>query len=65
MALAGCQQSQPGGEDNAQADLKIVEQVQIDQSGAEVPPDNSATPADPAGDGQAQCPRSRSPWPAR
>ncbi|BBY83825.1 branched-chain amino acid ABC transporter substrate-binding protein [Mycolicibacterium pulveris] len=55
LALAGCQQSEPG-EDSGQTDLKIVEQVQIDQNGTEVPPDESAAPADPAGDGQAQCP---------
>ncbi|MGV0800845.1 branched-chain amino acid ABC transporter substrate-binding protein, partial [Mycolicibacterium elephantis] len=33
LALAGCQQSEPG-EDTGQTDLKIVEQVQIDQNGA-------------------------------
>lgn len=57
LGLAGCQQSEPsedGG--NAQTELKIVEQVQIDENGAEVKADESAAPADPAGDGNAQCP---------
>ncbi len=35
---------------------KIVEQVQIDQNGAEVKPEAGTTPADPAGDGKATCP---------
>ncbi|MCV7279369.1 branched-chain amino acid ABC transporter substrate-binding protein [Mycolicibacterium flavescens] len=57
LGIAGCQQSEPsedGG--SAQSDLKIVEQVQIDETGAEVKADESAAPADPAGDGNAQCP---------
>jgi branched-chain amino acid transport system substrate-binding protein len=59
LAIAGCQQqSEPGGGDGGAAatDLKIVEQVQIDQNGAEVPPPEAAAAADPAGDGNAQCP---------
>jgi branched-chain amino acid transport system substrate-binding protein len=53
--LAGCNQSKPE-EGAAQSDLKIVEQVQIDQNGAEVKPEAGATPANPAGDGKANCP---------
>ncbi|CAN5445287.1 branched-chain amino acid ABC transporter substrate-binding protein [soil metagenome] len=53
--LAGCNQSKPE-EGAAQSDLKIVEQVQIDQNGAEVKPDASVAPANPAGDGKANCP---------
>ncbi|KUI12012.1 branched chain amino acid ABC transporter substrate-binding protein [Mycobacterium sp. GA-1285] len=56
LGIAGCQQSEPsegGGE--AQTDLKIVEQIQIDENGAEVKSDEGAAPADPAGDGNAQC----------
>jgi branched-chain amino acid transport system substrate-binding protein len=55
FGLAGCQQSQPE-EETAQTDLKIVEQVQIDANGAEVAPPEAAAAADPAGNGQAQCP---------
>jgi branched-chain amino acid transport system substrate-binding protein len=54
VVLAGCSQSAPGGA--SQTDLKIVQQVQIDQNGAEVKPAAGATPADPAGDGKATCP---------
>jgi branched-chain amino acid transport system substrate-binding protein len=36
-------------------DLKIVEQVQIDNNGAAVTMDASAPPTDPAGDGKATC----------
>jgi branched-chain amino acid transport system substrate-binding protein len=58
MTLAGCQQSQPdnGGGGAAPTDLKIVEQVQIDENGKEVKAAQGAKPADPAGDGKAQCP---------
>ncbi|WP_176562067.1 branched-chain amino acid ABC transporter substrate-binding protein [Mycolicibacterium palauense] len=55
LGIAGCSQSKPS-EDSAQSDLKIVEKVQIDQNGAEVKPEEGATPADPAGDGNATCP---------
>ena len=41
---------------SSQADLKIVEQVQIDENGAEVKAAAGAAPADPAGDGKATCP---------
>jgi len=52
---AGCaEQSHTHGDDHA--DLRIVEQVQIDESGAAVKPDAGAVPADPAGDGKAKCP---------
>ena len=39
----------------APTDLKIVEQVQVDQNGAAVQAESSAAPADPAGDGKATC----------
>ncbi|GFG49057.1 branched chain amino acid ABC transporter substrate-binding protein [Mycolicibacterium agri] len=55
LSMAACQQSQPA-EESAQTDLKIVEQVQIDENGAEVKPEEGAEPADPAGDGKAKCP---------
>ena len=56
LGIAGCQQSEPSEGGAAQTDLKIVEQVQIDESGAEIPPPQEAAAADPAGDGNAQCP---------
>ena len=43
------------GNSAAPTDLKIVEQVQIDQNGAAVPAAASVAPADPAGDGKATC----------
>lgn len=55
VAMAGCNQSTPEEENSAQSDLKIVEQVQVDESGAEVKAAEGATPADPAGDGKATC----------
>ncbi len=55
MGIAGCNQSKPE-EGAASSDLKIVEQVQIDQNGAEVKPEADVKPADPAGDGKANCP---------
>ena len=55
FSMAACQQSQPA-EESSQSDLKIVEQVQIDENGAEVKPEEGAEPADPAGDGNANCP---------
>jgi branched-chain amino acid transport system substrate-binding protein len=55
FGIAGCNQSAP--QDNkSQADLKIVQQVQIDENGAEVKTAEGAAPADPAGDGKATCP---------
>lgn len=56
LGIAGCQQSEPSEGGEAQTDLKIVEQIQIDENGAEVKADEGAAPADPAGDGNAQCP---------
>jgi branched-chain amino acid transport system substrate-binding protein len=57
FGIAGCNQQSPSnGGSSSQADLKIVEQVQIDQNGAEVKADTGTTPADPAGDGKATCP---------
>ena len=56
LGIAGCTQSEPSEGEAAQADLKIVEQVQIGENGAEVKLAAGAAPADPAGNGQAQCP---------
>jgi branched-chain amino acid transport system substrate-binding protein len=57
LGIAGCTQSQePSEGEAAPADLKIVEQVQIDENGAEVKPPEAAAAANPAGDGKAQCP---------
>ncbi len=42
--------------ETSQTNLKIVEQVQIDENGAEVKAAEGAAPADPAGDGKANCP---------
>ncbi|OBG20851.1 branched chain amino acid ABC transporter substrate-binding protein [Mycolicibacterium celeriflavum] len=56
MTLAACQQSQPNEGGTARTDLKIVEQVPIDEKGAEITPPDAAAAADPAGDGKAQCP---------
>ncbi len=55
LGMAGCNQSAPE-ESTSQADLKIVEQVQIDENGTEVKAAEGAAPADPAGDGKATCP---------
>ncbi|MBV8929631.1 MAG: branched-chain amino acid ABC transporter substrate-binding protein [Mycobacteriaceae bacterium] len=55
LTMAGCSQSKPGG-NSAQTNLKIVEQVQIDQNGTEIKSTDNAPPADPAGDGKATCP---------
>jgi branched-chain amino acid transport system substrate-binding protein len=59
MTLAGCQQqAQPNesGGGAAQTNLKIVEQVPIDENGAEIKAPDAAAAANPAGDGKAQCP---------
>jgi branched-chain amino acid transport system substrate-binding protein len=57
LGIAGCQQqSEPSEGEAAPADLKIVETVQIDESGGEVKLTAGAAAADPAGDGKAQCP---------
>jgi branched-chain amino acid transport system substrate-binding protein len=57
LGIAGCTQSQKSSEgEAAPAELKIVEQVQIDDNGGEVKLTAGAAAADPAGDGKAQCP---------
>ncbi len=55
VLTAGCSQSKPAGE-SSQTQLKIVEQVQIDENGKEIQSAAGAAPADPAGDGKATCP---------
>lgn len=55
LGIAGCNQSSPS-DDTSKTNPKIVEQVQIDQNGAEVKTAGGLTPADPAGDGKATCP---------
>ncbi|MHA3021145.1 branched-chain amino acid ABC transporter substrate-binding protein [Mycobacterium sp. BMJ-28] len=55
LGMAGCNQSAPE-QSTSKADLKIVEQVQIDENGAEVKAAAGTAPADPAGDGKATCP---------
>jgi branched-chain amino acid transport system substrate-binding protein len=55
VGIAGCNQSSPSG-GSSQPNLKIVEQVQIDENGAEVKTETGAAAADPAGDGKANCP---------
>ena len=56
LGIAGCNQSSRRRGARRRADLKIVEQVQIDENGAEVKAAEGAAPADPAGDGKATCP---------
>ena len=57
LGIAGCTQSQqPSEGGTAPANLKIVEQVQIDENGGEVKTAEGAAPVDPAGDGKATCP---------
>ena len=57
LGIAGCSsQSTARRGRRRQTDLKIVEQVQIDENGAEVTGEAGGEPADPAGNGQAQCP---------
>ena len=65
LGVAGCSQPSPSNEPSKNAtsasetaapvDLKIVEQVQVDQNGAEVKPEVGVTAAEPAGDGKATC----------
>jgi len=55
LGIASCSQSKPSG-GTSQSNLKIVEQVQIDENGAEVKSAGGATPAEPAGAGNANCP---------
>ena len=51
LGMAGCQQSEPssggGGGGEAQSDLKIVEQVPIDENGKEIKPPDATAAADP------------------
>jgi branched-chain amino acid transport system substrate-binding protein len=58
LGVAGCQQQQQSssGGGSAHSNLKIVEQIQVDQNGAEVKPEAGASPVNPAGDGKATCP---------
>src|SRR3954453_20394660 len=53
--MAACQQSKPE-EESSQTNLKIVEQGQIDDKGAEVKAAEGAAPADPGGEGKANRP---------
>lgn len=67
VGLAACSQQPSGGNESSKGsssasggaeapmDLKIVEQVQIDNNGAAVKADAGVAPADPAGDGKATC----------
>ncbi len=52
LGSAGCSEQ---SSNNATGDLKIVEQVQIDQNGAPVKSEEGTRPVDPAGDGKAHC----------
>ena len=55
--MPAAHQSQKSSEgETAPAELKIVEQVQIDENGGEVKLTAGAAAADPAGDGKAHCP---------
>ena len=68
LGIAGCNKQPAPSSDSASGsssasastpapvDLKIVEQVQVDQDGKEVKPEAGVTAADPAGDGKATCP---------
>ncbi|MBV9515020.1 MAG: branched-chain amino acid ABC transporter substrate-binding protein [Mycobacteriaceae bacterium] len=57
VGMAGCSQSKPGSSDanKGAPNLKIVEQVEIDENGQTVPTTQGAQPVDPAGDGKATC----------
>ena len=57
LGMAGCQQQSEPEEETAQTDLKIVEQVQIDENGDEVKAAGRRQRRPiPAGDGKATCP---------
>lgn len=56
LGIAGCSKQSSSSDNSAQSDLRIVEQVQIDQNGAPTKAEGGLTPADPAGDGKATCP---------
>ena len=58
LGMAGCSKSKPGdnnADSSTPGNLKIVEQVQIDENGGEVPAQQAAEAVDPAGDGKATC----------
>ncbi|MGD9621211.1 MAG: branched-chain amino acid ABC transporter substrate-binding protein [Mycolicibacterium sp.] len=55
LAIAGCNQSTPE-EGASETKLSIVETAQIDENGAEVTAAEGVDPANPAGDGKAECP---------
>ena len=56
LGMAGCAEQPTSGENAAQSDLKIVEQVQINPNGEAVPAAaGAAAPVNPAGDGTATC----------
>ena len=56
LGLAGCAEQAKPGDQAAQSDLKIVEQVQIGPDGAAVKAaTGAAAPVNPAGDGKAVC----------
>lgn len=52
--MTGCTQSKPG--ESSGTDLKIVEQVPIDDSGKQIKPPDTTAAADPAGNRNATCP---------
>lgn len=54
LGMAGCTQSS-NNDKGAEGNLRIVEQVQVDENGQEVPVEQGAKPVDPAGDGKATC----------
>jgi branched-chain amino acid transport system substrate-binding protein len=51
VGMVGCTQSKPAATTN----LKIVEQIPIDDSGNKIQPPDTAAAANPAGDGKATC----------
>ena len=55
LGIAACSQASPE-QSSSQSNLKIVEQVQIDENGKPVQQAAAAAPADPAGNGKATCP---------
>lgn len=52
--MTGCTQSKPG--ESSGTDLKIVEQIPIDDSGKQIKPPDTTAAADPAGNRNATCP---------
>ena len=55
LGAAGCNK-QSSDDHSGHADLKIVEQMPIDQNGKQIKLESGSTPANPAGDGKATCP---------